>query len=52
MNLFGLLIFNFNFSYVPLDNLKMYDKHLQSKDAVYDLIMRSVKFITNFAQTG
>lgn len=32
--------------------LKFYDKHLQDKDAVYDLIMRLVKLITNFARTG
>ena len=43
----------FNYSSChALDASKKYDKHLESKDLSYDLIMRSVKMITNFARTG
>lgn len=35
-----------------LDDKNAYDKHLESKSWNYDLIMRSVKMITNFARTG
>lgn len=41
-----------NFSCRILDAFNAYDKHLKSKDADYDLIMRSVKMVTNFARTG
>ncbi len=34
------------------DNIKLYDSHLERKDVAYDLIMRMVKMITNFARTG
>lgn len=30
----------------------MYDIHLKNKDKDYDLIMRMVEMITNFARTG
>lgn len=40
------------FSCHILDHYKLYDDHLQQKDATYDAIMRMVKMITNFARTG
>lgn len=42
----------FHFSCRILDAFNAYDKHLKSKDADYDLIIRSVKMVTNFARTG
>lgn len=29
-----------------------YGEHLKRKDEVYDLIMRTAKYITNFARSG
>ena len=43
---------SFNFSVHKFDKDKLYDNHLKNKDEVYDMIMRSVKMITNFARTG
>ncbi|KAG4071890.1 hypothetical protein HA402_006051 [Bradysia odoriphaga] len=34
------------------DKNKLYDSHLEKKDVAYDLIMRMVKMVTNFARTG
>lgn len=34
------------------DQNKLYDIHLRSKDAIFDIIMRMVKIITNFARNG
>lgn len=34
------------------DQDKLYDIHLERKDATYDAIMRMVRMITNFARTG
>lgn len=34
------------------DDRKLYDSHLEQKDAAYDLIIRMVTMITNFARTG
>lgn len=40
------------FSEHKYDSMKVYDSHLESKDIIYDYIMRMVKMITNFARTG
>lgn len=41
-----------HFSCHSLDEMGKYDEHLEQKDLIYDLIMRTVKMITNFARTG
>lgn len=43
---------SFQFSCHELDQFKIYDSHLERKDATYDAIMRMVKIVTNFARTG
>lgn len=35
-----------------MDKVQIYDDHLARQDLIYDIIMRSVKMITNFARTG
>lgn len=40
------------FSCHYLDEIKLHDKHLEQKDLNYELIMRFVKMITNFARNG
>lgn len=32
--------------------MKIYEKHLDKKDDIYQKIMRTVTMITNFARTG
>lgn len=45
-------IFVFFFSRHTFDKINMYAEHLQKKDVNYDIIMRMVKMITNFARNG